>query len=200
MHIAYIFANLEKRASVYAYESVAYVNKVVGHATFKKSYRDHVIKKAGENTSSGSNHCICVHLNHKRFDVRNVRCMHITASIVADASKVFYATASGVRLIETPLNQSYSCSMESQIRLKSNDTSSIQDVYLRITEIDNFQAFLHGKTFSKQSKRRRATEVRVFWTIGSDLVSMYWRNGRKSCSATHTADIQNSGYDSYTSR
>ena len=72
----------------------------------------------------------------------------------ADVDGLVNVAASSLNLMETPLNKTYSCSVETQIELKSKDDNSHNALtYLRITKVDSLRAFiLNGTTPKDESE------------------------------------------------
>ena len=65
-------------------------------------------------------------------------------SFTIGLNQVVTATsANNLMLLPTPLNSTYSCSVETQVGLVGNETNAnIANIYLRITGIEDLQAFI----------------------------------------------------------
>jgi len=52
-------------------------------------------------------------------------------------------SANNLMLLPTPLNNTYGCSVETQVEVIGNETEAgLKDVYLRIIDISDLQAFV----------------------------------------------------------
>lgn len=74
-----------------------------------------------------------------------------------DVNKNVTATADKMDLMKTHIGKSYSCSLEQQISFMQmdSDEKNVTNIFLRLTNITHFEAFLPGKSWSESKVFRQ---------------------------------------------